>query len=941
MPEPRPAPTTDLAHDIFRAQRQPLDPFFTPRNVAVIGATEAPNSVGRTLLRNLINTPFGGTVYPVNPKRPSVLGIKACANIRDVPAKVDLAVVVTPAPAVPQIISDCVDAGVRAAVIISAGFKELGPPGVLLEQQVAAHARRGRMRVIGPNCLGVMNPLTGLNATFAKGIARPGNVAFISQSGALLTAVLDWSVKELVGFSAIVSTGSMLDVGWGDLIDYLGNDPRTQSIVVYMESVGDARRFLSAAREVSLAKPVIVIKAGRTDAAAKAAASHTGSLTGSDEVLNAAFRRTGVLRVDSIAEVFDMAELLARQPRPKGCRLTILTNAGGPGVLATDALITAGGELATLSDATKSELSAFLPQHWSHNNPVDILGDAPPERYAKALEICARDPNADGLLVILTPQDMTDPTQTAQALQRYAKIEGKPVIASWMGGPDVAAGVDLLNRAGIPTFDYPDRAARAFHYMWKYSYNLSGIYETPTLDESDDLPIPTVDAGWGSLDAVKASGLGTQAFVAGKLDAIRAQGRTLLDEVESKRLLTAYGIPTTPMEIAADPEEAQRAAQRVGFPVVLKLHSRTITHKTDVGGVMLNLADPDAVARAYLEIKDAVARRAGPEHFQGVTVQPMVKLKDAYEIIVGASPDPQFGPVLLFGSGGQLVEVYQDRALALPPLNATLARRLIEQTKIFKALKGVRGRAPIDLAALEQLLVRFSRLVVEQPWVREIDINPLLASPDGLVALDARVVLYGPDVAERDLPKPAIRPYPLQYVTPFTTRAGKRVTIRPIRPEDEPLIVKFHQTLSERSVRFRYFAAMKLDHRTTHERLARVCFNDYDREMALVVEHDDAAAGDGDGAGAGAEIVGVGRLSKIPGLDEAEFALLVSDLWQKLGLGKKLLSMLLQIARDEKLARVTADILPENLEMQRLCQALGFGLRRNPEENTTRAAIAL
>ena len=918
MPEPAAtAPqTTDHAHDVFRHERQPLDAFFTARNVAVIGATEAPNSVGRTLLWNLVSNPFGGTVFPVNPKRPSVLGIKAYPAIKDVPAKVDLAVIVTQAQVVPGVIAQCVEAGVRAAVVISAGFKELGPPGIELERQIAAEAKRGRMRIIGPNCLGIMNPLTGLNATFAKGMARPGNVAFISQSGALLTAVLDWSYRELVGFSAIVSTGSMLDVGWGDLIDYLGNDPRTHSIVVYMESVGDARAFLSAAREVSLTKPIIVIKAGRTEAAAKAAASHTGSLTGSDEVLNAAFRRTGVLRVDSIAEVFDMAELLSRQPRPAGPRLTILTNAGGPGVLATDALITAGGELATLSEQTVKELNEFLPIHWSHNNPVDILGDAGPDRYARALEIAAKDPNSDGLLVVLTPQDMTDPTQTAEALRKYAKFEGKPVIASWMGGPDVDAGIAILNRAGIPTFAYPDRAAKAFHYMWRYTYNLRGIYETPSLGIVDEDQSRALEQGQRIVDEV------------------RREGRTLLDEVESKRLLAAYGIPTTRMEVAPDVETAQRAAESIGFPVVLKIHSRTITHKTDVGGVKLGLKDREDVTRAFAEIRDAVVVKAGSEHFEGVTVQPMVRLRDAYEIIVGASPDPQFGPVLLFGSGGQLVEVYKDRALALPPLNATLARRLMEQTRIYAALRGVRGRAAVDLGALEQLLVRFSRLVAEQKWVKEIDINPLLASPDGLIALDARVLLYGRDVAEDQLPKLAIRPYPLQYCTEFLARGGEPVEIRPIRPEDEPLLVAFHQTLSERSVRFRYFAALKLDQRTAHERLLRVCFNDYDRELALVAEHRDKATGKD-------EIVAVGRLSKIPGTNEAEFAVLVSDLWQHRGLGTGLLSMLVQVARDEKLSCLRADILPENTEMQRVAEKLGFTLKRDLEEGTVEAALRL
>src|SRR5262245_31259798 len=439
------ATQTDLAHDVFRQERQPLDAIFAPQTVAVIGATENAGSVGRTVFWNLVSNPFGGTVFPVNPKRPAVLGVKAYPSIADVPAKVDLAVICTPAGSVPGLVGECAAAGVKGMIIISAGFKELGPPGVELERKILEKARQSKIRIIGPNCLGVMNPITGLNATFAGGMARPGKVAFISQSGALCTAVLDWSFKEQVGFSAFVSIGSMLDIGWGDLIDYLGNDPRTSSILIYMESIGDARSFLSAAREVALTKPIIVIKPGRTEAAAKAAASHTGSLTGGDEVIEAAFRRSGVLRVNNISDLFYMAEVLAKQPRPQGPRLTILTNAGGPGVLATDSLITGGGELTPLSKETHEALNGFLPPHWSRNNPVDILGDAKADRYAKALEICASDTNADGLLVVLTPQDMTEPTQTAEALKQYAKIEGKPVLASWMGGPIGHAGAGIPN----------------------------------------------------------------------------------------------------------------------------------------------------------------------------------------------------------------------------------------------------------------------------------------------------------------------------------------------------------------------------------------------------------------------------------------------------------------------------------------------------------------
>ena len=438
--------------------RQSLDAIFHPRTVAVIGATETVGSVGRTVLWNLISNPFGGTVFPVNPKRSNVMGIKAYPSIADVPAAVDLGVIVTPAATVPEVIAQCVDAQVRGAIVISAGFRELGPDGAALEQRVLEQARRGGMRIIGPNCLGVMNPIVGLNATFAGGMARPGNVAFISQSGALLTAILDWSFREQVGFSSFVSTGSMLDVSWGDLIDYLGNDPRTHSILIYMESIGDARAFLSAAREVALTKPIIVIKPGRTEQAAKAAASHTGSLTGGDEVIDAAFRRCGVLRVNNIADLFYMAEVLSKQPRPRGPRLSIVTNAGGPAVLATDALITGGGQLAPVSPGTMDQLNKLLPAPWSHNNPIDVLGDAGAERYAKTLEIAAKDPDSDGLLVILTPQDMTEPAQTAELLRQYAKIDSpfpKPVLASWMGGPDVQAGEEILNRAGIPTSPTP------------------------------------------------------------------------------------------------------------------------------------------------------------------------------------------------------------------------------------------------------------------------------------------------------------------------------------------------------------------------------------------------------------------------------------------------------------------------------------------------------
>ncbi|ABA24261.1 GCN5-related N-acetyltransferase [Trichormus variabilis ATCC 29413] len=910
-------PSSDRTSDILQAEKlNPLDAIFAPQSVAIIGASEKVGSVGRTILWNLISNPFGGTVFPVNPKRHSVLGIKAYPSIASIPETVDLAIIATPAPTVPGIISECVDAGVQGAIIISAGFKEAGAEGIALERQILAEARRGNIRIIGPNCLGVMSPRTGLNATFASSMARSGNVGFLSQSGALCTAILDWSVRENVGFSAFVSIGSMLDVGWGDLIYYLGDDPQTKSIVIYMESIGDARSFISAAREVALTKPIIVIKAGRTEAAAKAAASHTGALAGSDAVLDAAFRRCGVLRVNSISDLFDMAEVLAKQPRPKGPRLTILTNAGGPGVLATDALIETGGEIAPISPETITSLDQILPTHWSHANPIDILGDADPQRYTQALEIAAKDPNSDGLLVILTPQAMTDPTQTAEQLKPYAQIAGKPILASWMGGADVATGEVILNRQRIPTYAYPDTAARVFSYMWQSSYNLRGIYETPVLP---------VDA---------ASGLPDRHLVENIISTARQAKRTILTEDESKQILAAYGIPIVATCVAKTEDEAIKCAESIGYPVVVKLYSHTITHKTDVGGVQLNLPDADAVRRAYRMIAASVEQKVGSEHFLGVTVQPMVKM-DGYELIIGSSLDPQFGPVLLFGAGGQLVEVFQDRAIALPPLNSTLARRMMEHTKIYKALKGVRGRQSVDMEGLEQLMVAFSRLVVEQRWIKEIDINPLLASPvqengenSSLIALDARVVLHEPDVTEDQLPKLAIRPYPTQYVEQWTMKDGTPVTIRPIRPEDEPLLVQFHKTLSEESVYFRYFHLMKLSHRITHERLTRICFIDYDREMALVIESQ-------------GEILAVGRLSKLHGTKTAEFAMLVSDRYQCQGLGAELLRRLLQIGRDEQIERITADILADNYGMQRVCEKLGFKLERTAEASVMKAELVI
>ncbi|MEY4940849.1 MAG: hypothetical protein RIQ93_2584, partial [Verrucomicrobiota bacterium] len=672
----------------------------------------------------------------------------------------------------------------------------------------------------------------------------------------------------------------------------------------------------SAAREVAFTKPIIVVKAGRTEAAAKAAASHTGALTGSDAVMDAAFRRAGVLRVDSIEDLFDRAEVLGKQPRPRGPRLGIVTNAGGPAALAVDCLVGGGGELASLSPQTLAELDRALPAHWSRGNPVDVLGDADEFRFAQAAELVLRDPATDGLLVVLTPQAMTDPLGTAEKIRDLARnAGGKPVLASWMGGTAVEAGLACLNEARIPTFPYPDRAASAFNDMWRYSANLDALYETPEWMEGAPTP-----AGGGPAEVQQI------------ISHARQHQRVILTEYESKAILAAYGIPVVEAWPVFSEDAAVAAATKIGFPVALKLHSETITHKSEVGGVRLNIRDAAEARAAWHAIRRAVTDKVGEHHFLGVTVERML-LSEGIELILGSSLDAQFGPVLLFGAGGRWVEVTRDRAVGLPPLTSTLARNLMKQTRIYPALKGGRGQAAVKMGALEGVLVRFSQLVAEQRWIKEIDINPLFVGAERMAALDARIILHDAS-PEAQLPAVAIRPYPSRYTTSATLADGTPIAIRSIRAEDEPLLQRFHHTLSDQSVYQRYLTVFPLEQRMAHRRLARLCFIYYDREVALVAIHQDSPTDE-------PELIAVARLHKAHGQNEAELAVVVADRWQRRGVGSRLLAQLVVIAREEKLVRVTGVFLAENAGMRRLCEHAGFKIRRRPGEQICEVTMVL
>lgn len=881
-----------------------LDCIFKPKRVAIIGASDRPASVGYTLLRNMIGAGFQGVVYPVNPKRESVQGIQAYPDVSSLPQPPDLAIVATPAATVPAVARECGEAGVHGLIVISAGFREAGEDGRALEDELLTTVRSyPGMRVVGPNCLGIIVPYLNLNASFAGAMPQPGHIAFISQSGALCTSVLDWAMQENIGFSNFVSIGNMADVGFADLIDYFGEDPRTRAIILYIESLTGARPFMSAARAFSRSKPIVAYKSGRFAESAKAAASHTGALAGEDAVFDAAFERAGIVRVTEIDDIFDCAELLARQRPVRGPNLAIITNAGGPGVMATDALLALGGSLAELSDDTIQALDDGLPSFWSKGNPVDVLGDATPDRFAEACEIVQKDRNVDASLVILTPQAMTDPTATATALGAVAADTRKPVLAAWMGGHMVEGGIQVLNHAGIPTYKTPESAVRAFLHLYSYAHNLDVLHETPR-----DIPVSF------ALDRSKLRDL---------FDIILLEGHATLSETMSKALLEAYEIPVTKPYSARSSDEAVEAADRLGYPVVLKVLSPQITHKTDVGGVRLNLADADAVRTAYDEIVEG-ARAMRPEaDVQGVTVQRMLDLRNGFEMILGAKTDPTFGAVLMVGLGGTSAEVFRDRALGLPPLNERLARRMLESLRSWPLLQGYRGQPPVDLDLLIETLMRFSYLIADYPEITEIDINPLLVTPTEIVALDARVIIDRALVgaSTRRYSHLAIAPYPEELVRPSTLEDGTPVVLRPIRPEDEPMWHDMLAAASEQSLFFRFRHVFK---GTTHEMATRYCFIDYDREMAIVAEVDV----DGERT-----LAGVGRMVSDPDQETVEYAVFVSDPWQGKGLGSQLTDYCLEIARDSGIQRVVAETTMDNQGMLSIFKKRGFESRIDPDDN--------
>ncbi|MDD5527696.1 MAG: bifunctional acetate--CoA ligase family protein/GNAT family N-acetyltransferase [Patescibacteria group bacterium] len=875
-----------------------LDKIFNPGTIAVIGASDREGGVGNALMKNLIGNNYHGIVYPVNPNRESVAGIKAYPRIGDIPDKIDLAIIATAAPSVPAIAEECGKAGAAGLMIISSGFDEIGAKGKKMSEEISATAREYDMRVIGPNCLGFIRPSINLNASFANKMALPGHIAFISQSGALCTAILDWSLKNNVGFSHFVSIGETIDISYHDLIDYFGDDPDTDNILIYMESLKEARKFMSAARAFSRAKPIVVLKVGRTEAGAQAAKSHTGALTGNDAVYDAAFERAGIIRVDGALDLFHVAKILAMQKRPADNRVAVITNAGGPGVIAADRLAMKGGRLAKLSRSTVSELKKILPSAASAANPVDVLGDADAHRYRQAVELCLADPNVDAALVILTPQEMTSPTDVARQIVSIKNKTGKTMLASWMGGDDVAEGRSILEKGNIPIYRTPEEAVDIFMYVDSYRRRLEFLKETP-----------------GSMPhAFKPKTEKNRALV----EKVIADGRTVMTEAEAKEMIANYGIPVAKNGVANSAAEAGAIAEKIGFPVVMKILSPDILHKTDIGGVKLNINSRVEAEQAYQGIIVG-AKKVPKAKIDGVFIEAMTKKR--YELLIGCKKDEVFGPAIVFGMGGVAVEVFRDTAVGLPPLNMSLALKMIQETKVYKLLEGYRGMPGVDIEAIQFLLYKFAYLVSDFPEIKELDINPFAVDENGGVVLDAKVILDEKVLGVKRAPYShlVISPYPKEFETTMGVKSssGKiaKVFVRPLRPEDEELVAGFFHHLSPASQKDRYLQVIK---KIDHEFLLRFTQNDYDREIGLEAEIL---------IGKKPQMIGAVRLIIDPYGESAKLSVVIIDSWQSKGLGGELTDHMLEIARGRGVKKIWIEFFPTNKRIIKILEKRNFTIK--------------
>jgi len=867
------------------------------------------DSVGGVVFSNLLTSGFSGRVYGINPRRDEVQGQKAYASLGDIEDHVDLAVVATPAETIPAIVESCGEHGVHMMLILSAGFREIGAQGLQLEERVTRLAKQHGIRLMGPNCLGIIRPELGLNVTFGHNNARPGNLALVSQSGAICTAILDWAEMNEIGFSAVVSTGIAADLDFGDYLDFLVSDPKTRSILLYIEGIKDARRFMSSLRAAARIKPVIALKVGRHAAGAEASMSHTGALVGSDETFSAALSRSGVLRVESIGQLFAAAKALSTTHyRQASERLVIITNGGGPGVMAADRAVDQGIELSTLSGQTIEALNAVLPKVWSHANPVDIIGDATPERYRSAVDICLQDPGVDGAIVILTPQAMTEPVRVAEAVIESASTSKKPIFACWMGGKQVEPARRLFSNARIPDFRMLENAVDAFSYLATYNRNQRLLLQTPARLTGGQEP-PDVE--------------GARLIIEGVLN----EQRKVLTEPESIAVLRAFRIPAVQNAVAHSPNEALVVAESIGFPVALKVLSPEISHKSDVGGVRLNVSSASEVRGAYRSLVDDVTARNPGVTIAGVTVEKMYRSANGRELMVGITRDPVFGPVISFGSGGLSVEVTADTAISLPPLNRRLARDLINRTRVSRLLAGFRQMPPVNVDLLVDVLLRVSSIACELPFVQEMDVNPLIMDENGIIAVDARIRVDYPRGSTDPYHHLAIHPYPAHLTTRFQLNDGTDIVIRPIRPEDAEMEQEFVRKLSPEAKYFRFMNALQ---ELSQEMLIRLTQIDYYNEMALVAVKPN---------GTREEQIGVVRYSTNLDQRSCEFALVVSDAWQGHGIGYQLMQTLIEIARDRGLERMEGQVLSNNTRMLNLMKSLNFSIGRDPEDSGIKRVV--